>query len=393
MSRMRRLIPILGITFVDILGFSMLIPMLPYFVTHFGASAVVVGVLFSSFSFCQLVSGPLWGNASDRIGRKAVLIISQIGATIGWAALGWAPNIFWVFAARIVEGVSGGNIGVTQAYVADLVEPKDRARAFGYIGATFGLGMVFGPLGGGLLFARYGFSVPFYAAAGLQCITLLLTIVFLPESRSHTEAGATVVGPLDILHTFRDRSLSPLLWQKLALSLCLYGWYGVIALYLARQLHFGLTETDYFFSGISILNVAGGAYGVGKVSSRVGDRALAALGLLSLIVAFALVPFVRTPYELVGIAVFFSLGSQFANTGVTALISTNAGDRRQGTVLGVSSSLDSFSGIVAPPLTTLMLGTLGSAWSGALSLLFATVSLAIGRRNQAALRTAPLREP
>ena len=129
----RKLLPILGVTFIDIVGFSMLIPMLPYFVTHFGVSAFVVGLLMATFSLSQFVSAPVWGSISDRIGRKTVLIISQIGATIGWVMLGLAPNIAAslalapiavVFAARIVEGVSGGNISITQAYVADLVEPR-----------------------------------------------------------------------------------------------------------------------------------------------------------------------------------------------------------------------------------------------------------------------------
>src|SRR5580704_11893056 len=189
----RKLLPILGITFIDIVGFSMLIPMLPYFVTHFGASPVVVGLLMSTFSLCQLAAAPLWGYASDRIGRKMVLIVSQIGATIGWAMLGLAPNIAAalavapiaiVFAARIVEGISGGNISITQAYVADLVVPKDRARAFGLIGAMFAAGMVFGPAGGGILYAHFGFATPFLVAAGLQFVPLLLTITMLPESRA-----------------------------------------------------------------------------------------------------------------------------------------------------------------------------------------------------------------
>jgi MFS transporter, DHA1 family, tetracycline resistance protein len=192
----RKLLPILGITFIDIVGFSMLIPMLPYFVTHFGVSASVVGLLFATFSLCQFVSAPLWGSASDRIGRKMVLIISQIGATIGWAMLGLAPNIAaWlalapitvVFIARVVEGISGGNISITQAYVADLVEPKMRSRAFGLISAMFAAGMVFGPLGGGILFARYGFAVPFLVAAALQLVTLIVTIVMLPESHTRTQ--------------------------------------------------------------------------------------------------------------------------------------------------------------------------------------------------------------
>src|ERR1700722_20677808 len=134
------LLPILGITFIDILGFSILIPIMPFYVQHFGASDTVVGLLFATFAACQFVAGPIWGNISDRIGRKAVLIISQVGATIGWTMLAFAPTIGWVFAARVVEGVSGGNISVTQAYVADRVEPEERTRAFGYVGAAFRAG-------------------------------------------------------------------------------------------------------------------------------------------------------------------------------------------------------------------------------------------------------------
>jgi DHA1 family tetracycline resistance protein-like MFS transporter len=117
-----RLFPILGITFIDVLGFSILVPIMPYFVRHFGASYVAVGALFAVFAFCQFVSAPLWGNVSDRIGRKRVLVISQIGATLGWTGLAFAPTLAWVFVARIVEGISGGNISVTQAYVADRVD-------------------------------------------------------------------------------------------------------------------------------------------------------------------------------------------------------------------------------------------------------------------------------
>src|SRR5476651_2520606 len=179
-----RLLPILGITFIDILGFSILLPLMPYFAQRFGAAPVVIGLLFSTFALCQLIAGPIWGNVSDRIGRKAVLIISQIGATIGWTMLAFAPNLGMVFVARIIEGLSGGNISVTQAYVADLVEPEKRARAFAYIGAAFSAGLIFGPLAGGYLVGKYGFSMPFLLAAGLQVVTLIVTIFVLPESRT-----------------------------------------------------------------------------------------------------------------------------------------------------------------------------------------------------------------
>jgi MFS transporter, DHA1 family, tetracycline resistance protein len=376
----RKLAPILGITFIDIIGFSMLLPIMPYFVMHFHVSAVVVGILISTFSFCQLISGPIWGNVSDRIGRKRVLIISQIGATIGWAMLAFAPTIMWVFIARIVEGVSGGNIGVTQAYVADLVEPKDRARAFGLISATFAAAMVFGPATAGLLFVKYGFAAPFLAASALQLLTLIVTIVVLPESRSKNEDDEHV-GLRDIAKTLVNPTFSPLLLQRLAISLTLYGWYGVIALYLAGQLHFNVADTTTMFSGFAIVNVLINGVGVGKASNRMGDRAMSTLGLVLLVAGFACTPFVHSVPLLVLVMVLFATGQGFANTGVTAMLSHAAQEREQGTVLGVGSSLDSLSGIIAPPISTGLLAHYGSPFGGVASLVFSVVALALGIRN------------
>ncbi len=385
----RKLLPILGVTFIDIVGFSMLIPMLPYLVTHFGASAFVVGILVATFSFCQFASAPVWGNLSDRIGRKAVLIVSQIGATIGWAMLGLAPNvasalavapIAVVFVARIIEGISGGNISITQAYVADLVEPAQRARAFGLISAMFGAGMVFGPFGGGLLYARYGFAAPFLVAAGLQVVTLLLTITMLPESRTK-DADEERIGIGAIWKTFHKPRLARILWQKLALALALYGWFAVFALYLARQLGFTLTQTDYLFSIFAIFNVFINVFVIGRVSAQVGNRAMSNVGLTSLVAGFALVPLVHGVPLLTVTMLLFSVGMAFANTGITALISNAASDREQGTVLGTSSSLDSLSGILAPPVSTGLLSVYGARFAGIESLALAAVALLMGLRS------------
>lgn len=377
----RKLLPILGITFIDIIGFSMLLPILPYFVTHFGMSAFVVGILASTFSLCQLISGPLWGNASDRIGRKRVLIISQIGATIGWAMLAFAPNIMWVFVARILEGASGGNIGVTQAYVADLVEPKDRSRAFGLIMATFSAAMVFGPAGGGALYARYGFAAPFLAASALQFITLIVTIVLLPESRSKQEEEEAHVGMRELVATLSNTRLSTILLQKLALSLALYGWYVVFALYLAGQMHFDLVRTTQYWSVFAIVNVVVNAFAVKRAADKFGDRAMSIIGLSLLVATFAITPFVHEPLTLALILVLFSVGGAFANNGTTAMISNSATDREQGTVLGVSSSLDALSGIVAPPVSTGILTRYGSPYAGIGSLVMSVVALFFGLRN------------
>jgi MFS transporter, DHA1 family, tetracycline resistance protein len=386
----RKLLPILGITFIDIVGFSMLIPMLPYFVTHFGASAYVVGLLMATFSFCQLVSAPVWGNVSDRIGRKMVLIVSQIGATIGWAMLGLAPNIAVllglapigvVFAARVVEGVSGGNISITQAYVADLVEPKERARAFGLIGAMFAAGMVFGPAGGGTLYAHFGFAVPFLVAAGLQLVTLLLTIFMLPESRARRKDEERV-GLGAVLASFRKPHLARLLWQKLAISLALYGWFAVFALFLQRQLGFALSQTGYLFSIFAVFSAIMNAVVVGRVSARLGDRTMSNVGLACLVAGFALVPFIGHSLALLASAMLlFGVGMALTNTGITALISNAASDREQGTVLGTSSSLDSLSGILAPPVSTELLAAYGARFAGIESLTLAALALVMGVRN------------
>jgi DHA1 family tetracycline resistance protein-like MFS transporter len=377
------------VTFIDIVGFSMLIPMLPYFVTHFGASAYVVGLLVATFSFCQFVSAPMWGIVSDRIGRKSVLIISQIGATIGWAMLGLAPNIAGalslapiavVFVARALEGVSGGNISITQAYVADLVESRERSRAFGLIGAMFAAGMVFGPAGGGLLYARYGFAVPFLVAAALQFLTLIVTIVMLPESRARThDQNRFAIAAL--LASFGKPRLGRILWQKLAIALALYGWFAVFALYLQRQLGFSLAQTDYLFSIFAVFNVFMNVVMVGRISARLGDRWMSNVGLTSLVAGFAVVPFVHNILVLSALMLLFAFGIALTNTGITALISNAASDRDQGMVLGTSSSLDSLSGILAPPVSTGLLSGFGSPYAGVEPLALAALALVMGLRS------------
>jgi DHA1 family tetracycline resistance protein-like MFS transporter len=385
----RKLLPILGVTFIDIVGFSMLIPMLPYFVTHFGASPYVVGLLVATFSFCQFVSAPLWGIVSDRIGRKSVLIISQIGATIGWAMLGLAPNIAGalslapiavVFVARALEGVSGGNISITQAYVADLVESRERSRAFGLIGAMFAAGMVFGPAGGGLLYSRYGFAVPFLVAAALQFLTLIVTIVMLPESRARThDQNRFAIATL--LASFGKPRLGRILWQKLAIGLALYGWFAVFALYLQRQLGFSLAQTDYLFSIFAVFNVFMNVVMVGRISARLGDRWMSNVGLTSMVAGFAVVPFVHNILVLSALMLLFAFGIALTNTGITALISNAASDRDQGMVLGTSSSLDSLSGILAPPVSTGLLSGYGPGFAGVESLALAGLALVMGLRS------------
>ncbi len=396
----RKLAPILGITFVDILGFSILIPILPFYVTHFHASYTMVGVLFATFAFCSFVAAPLWGNVSDRIGRKTVLIISQIGATIGWAMLAFAPSLLWVFAARVVEGISGGNISVTQAYVADRVEPEQRSRAFAYVGAAFSAGFVFGPLLGGVLL-QYGYTAPFLLATGLQVVTLVMTIFWLPEDvADKAEAGpAATFG--DIFRFLRDPRVSPILVQKLAYSLALYGWFAVYALVLKALLGFGPSQTSFFFAAFGVLSVFFQLGVVGKISDRLGPktprreadpqlghRKTSNVGFLAACAFFVIVPFCRNVPTLALVMPIFSFALSISNAMLPALLTDAAPERVRGTVLGVGSSLESISGVLMPPLTTTVLAIYGPAWTAAIPAFFCFIALALGiaaQRREAAL--------
>ncbi|MDE2572056.1 MAG: MFS transporter [bacterium] len=372
-----RLLPILGVTFIDILGFSILIPILPYFAEHFGASDLTVGVLFSTFAACQLAAGPFWGRLSDAVGRKRVLIVSQIGATAGWAMLGFAHDIGMVFAARVVEGVSGGNISVTQAYVADLVEERSRARAFTYVGAAFSAGFVFGPAIGGALLTRYGFAAPFFVAAALQVLTLVLTIAMLPESRAARE-DAAAVGWHEILRSVRTRGVAAILGQTWIYSLALYGWFGVFALFLRAQLHLDAAQTSLLFAVYSAFSVALQLTIAGRIADALGDRKSSTVGLGLSVLAFAVAPF-ATSYVVLALAfALFSGGMTLARPGLTSILSRAVPEDRRGAVLGLSSSLDNLSGVLMPPISTGLLGAFGAPWSVLPSGIFSLLACAVG---------------
>ena len=371
-----RLVPILGITFIDVLGFSILLPILPYFVRHFGASYVVVGALFATFAFCQFVAAPVWGNVSDRIGRKRVLIISQIGATIGWAGLAFAPSLAWVFVARIVEGVSGGNISVTQAYVADRVSVAERSRAFAFVGAAFSAGLVLGPLAGGLLLERYGYRAPFLLAAALQAITLAVTIRFLPEDvAAHGESAAKLS---DIPRWLSDARVSPVLVQKLAFSLGLYAWFSVFALVLGRVAGLSPSQTSFSFAAFGATSVFVQLLVVGRIVDRIGARVASNLGFATGVAFFLLVPLMHERLVLALELVLFAFTLSIVNATIATLLTDAAPENARGTVLGVGSSLEAIAGVTMPIVATAVFATYGPAYTGAISALATIVALALG---------------
>src|SRR5258705_4266161 len=174
--------------FVNLVGFGIIIPLLPFYAETFGASPLVIGLLFAVFSLCQLLAAPALGDLSDRYGRRPIVIFSLAGTVVSFVMLALAHSIAMLFVARIVDGLSGGNISTARAYVADITEPKDRARAYGILGAAFGLGFIFGPALSGLL-ARVSYTAPIWAAAGITVVATIMAWLWLPETGHPGYAG------------------------------------------------------------------------------------------------------------------------------------------------------------------------------------------------------------
>jgi multidrug resistance protein len=234
------LVPVFLIVFTDIMGFGLMIPLLPFYAEHFGASAFTVGLLLSVFAFCQLLAGPPLGQLSDRIGRKPVLVISQIGTLAGYILLALSNTLWLIFVARIIDGLTAGNISVAQAYVSDNTQPQQRTKAFGIVGAAFGLGMLVGPSLGGLL-ARHSLTTPIWGACVLSALSIVATSVLLPKGikAEHKGPSETLLPVKPILDCFRDPATGGIFFLLSLFYFVFNTFISGFALFLAGRVTWG----------------------------------------------------------------------------------------------------------------------------------------------------------
>src|SRR5947209_7032252 len=264
--------------FVNLVGFGIIVPLLPFYGEKFGASPLVIGLLFAVFSLCQLAAAPALGDLSDRYGRRPILIFSLLGTVVSFVMLAMAHSILMLFLARIVDGLSGGNISTARAYVADVTEPKDRARAYGLIGAAFGLGFIFGPALSGVL-ARTSYTAPIWAAAGLTLVATAMAWLWLPETVHRAQAGTG--NPFRYLPGLLRRPLA-----RRALAIDFLYWFSfavfqtTFALFAARRFGFDAPKTGYFFAAFGVLGaVVQGAF-IRPIVARLGDKPTFIAGVL-----------------------------------------------------------------------------------------------------------------
>jgi len=376
----RPLLVIFLTIFVNLVGFGIIVPLLPFYAETFGASPLVVGMLFAVFSLCQLVAAPILGDLSDRYGRRPILIVSLIGTVISFVMLALAHSITMLFIARIVDGLSGGNISTARAYVADVTEPKDRSRAFGLIGAAFGLGFIFGPAISALL-APISYTAPIWAAAGITLVATGMAWVWLPETVHRAHAG-TGMPFRNVMAMMARPTLRRVLLMDFAYWLAFAIFQTTFALFAAARFGFDATRTASFFAAFAVMGAIVQGIFIRKIVQRFGDKLTLMLGLVCAAVGLIAATMTHTVTFFALSLVPLALGIGFGHPTMSSLISRAARAEEQGRVQGAASAVESLGRTIGPVWGSASLQRFGEAspYISAAGFLIMTLLLSVGHR-------------
>lgn len=363
----KRLVTIFGIVFVDLLGFSLILPLLPYYAQTFGADAFITGLLVASYAVAQLVGAPLLGRMSDRFGRRPVLLISILGTLLGFLLLGFAGALWVLFVSRVIDGLTGGNITVAQAYITDVTDQKNRAKGLGMIGAAFGLGFIIGPAVGGAL-SGFGYSIPAFAAAGLAAINLIAVFFFLPESLTDERRVALAAQKrpaftFDALWQALNRPrVGPLLHTRFFYSLAFATFQSIFALYAQYRLGLNAQSTGYVLAYVGVLSVIVQGFAVGKISNRYPDKQV--VFIASIVMGLALLAWAFAPNLVTVLFILapMSFAGGILNTMLSSALTKAVYPEEIGGTLGLAASVESLTRVIAPTAGGFLLEYLG-AWA------------------------------
>jgi multidrug resistance protein len=337
--------------FIDMVGFGIVIPVLPLYAEHFRATPVQIGWLTGIYSGMQIIFVPILGRLSDRFGRRPILIVSLIGTAVGFLIMGWATSLTLLFVARVIDGASGGNIATAQAYIADVSTPENRSRSMGVIGAAFGLGFTFGPMIGGLL-SRISYGAPFFFAAALAALNVVLLYFILPESLS-AEYRAQSHARTRLAEVFRHGNARMFATIVATYFFTITGFAimtTLFALFTEKQFGFDARHTGYVFGFIGILSVILQGGLIGRLIKRFGETALARTGLLLLAIALALLPLVPTIPMLLAVCAALAIANGLVNPTLNGLASQMIDRSWQGRAMGIMQSAGSVGRLVGPLL-------------------------------------------
>jgi DHA1 family tetracycline resistance protein-like MFS transporter len=407
------LLPIFLVVMVDVLGLTIMLPLLPFYAEHFGASPTVVGLLVSTYALCQLIAGPVLGQISDQVGRKPVLLASQLGTFAGFLVLAHAPSLFFLFLGRVIDGLTAGNLSIAQAYIADVTAPRERARAFAVIGIAFGIGFLIGPGASGYLTTHYGYHVPILCAAALSLLSILGTAFLLPTVPPHPEGlqPATALQELEAavapggkrlrilewsmyLQYFRRPVLNGLLAEFFLFTFAFAIFTAGFPLFAERRFTwhgapFGPKEVGYVFMYSGLVGIlVQGSMRQGALVRRVGEVRLVTLGFLAGAAGYALLGLSFGVASLLLAATIASFGTGVLRPALTSLITQQVSRGEQGVVLGLNQSLLSVAQIVGPAIAGALIDrghlTMWALWAAAVLGFALLLNLrARGRKQQA----------
>ncbi|MGA9768740.1 MAG: MFS transporter [Blastocatellia bacterium] len=371
MAKSRSPLIIIFITiFIDLVGFGIVLPVLPLYAERYNASEAVIGLMIASYSATQFIFAPILGRLSDKVGRRPVLLVSLIGTSLGFLLMGFAhalpvgislfglaPTIVWLFIARVIDGISGGNISTAQAYIADVTPPAERSKGMGLIGAAFGLGFIFGPAIGGLM-SHFSPEAPFFFAAALAAVNATALYFLLPESLSaeHRSAGSHRATISQILEEAGGRQLKALMATYFFATLPFAMLTATYALFANHRFHFDATHTGYMFAYVGVIGaiIQGGL--LGRLVKVFGEKTLAVIGLVLFATALFTLPLSATLLIFILTSTGVAIGNSFVTPTLNGMASRSVSPGFQGRVLGAMASAASLARVIGPAIGGWLLG-------------------------------------
>jgi multidrug resistance protein len=361
----RRLAVLIAVNFVDMIGFMIVLPLLPFYALKLHATPETIGAMIASFSVAQLVSAPLWGRVSDRYGRRPALLIGLSASAIAYVVFGFAQSTWLLFASRIVQGAGGGTTGVAQAYVADTVEPRDRARALGWLSAATSAGVMVGPVVGSAA-AHFGRAAPGLIAALLCLTNVFFAWRWLPESRKEQSGPARPRRPLwhpawsVVRHPFEP--VARFIWIYAVGMLAFSSMTSVVALYLGAEFAIDEKTIGYVFLYIGVLSFVMRSLLLGPIVDRIGESWAMRIGTLLLIAGLLIYPLPRSLGLLAVVIPLVPIGTALLFPATTSLMSRQSDPAELGTTMGVAQTFAGLARVAAPLLATTAFQRLGHGW-------------------------------
>lgn len=354
---------LIGLNFVDMMGFAMVLPLLPFYAQRLNATPEMVGALIASFSIAQLIMAPIWGRVSDRYGRRPALMIGLLASALAFLVFGLATSLWLLFLSRIVQGAGGGTTGVAQAYISDTVERKDRARALGWLSAATNAGISIGPAIGSLA-TQIGRAAPGYFAAALCFINVIAAWKWLPESRVGVKDSPTVKrkpvwdAALSVLANPGGQA-ERLIWIYGVGMLAFSMLTTILALWLGAR--FGVNEKTigYYFVYYGLLSFFMRSIFLGPVVDRIGEVGALRLGTILVAVGMLLYPIVPNIWWMIVVIPFVPIGTALMFPSVTSLLSHAVDPAELGTMMGVAQTFAGIARVIAPLVGTMMFQRIG----------------------------------